>query len=59
MEADQELLEERLKDYEGQLRSLTSYVREPKDMTAAHGTQREHFEADLTEAEHNLRYYVR
>jgi uncharacterized protein YegP (UPF0339 family) len=54
---DRETLEEQLTDYEGQLRGLTSYVSELKNTTAAHGTASEHFEGDLTEAEHNIKYY--
>jgi uncharacterized protein YegP (UPF0339 family) len=57
MKVDHEMLEEQLKGYEGQLRSLTSYVKELKDRTAEHGTQKEHFEGDMAEAEHNIKYY--
>jgi len=57
MKANHETLEEQLKDYEGQLKGLTSYVKELKDKSAQHGTQKEHFEGDLTEAEHNIKYY--
>jgi len=57
MKADHEMLEAHLKDYEGQLRSLTSYVKELKGKAAEHGTEKEHFEGDLTEAEHNIKYY--
>jgi uncharacterized protein YegP (UPF0339 family) len=57
MKADHEMLEGHLRDYEGQLRSLTSYVKELKDKTAEHGTDKEHFEGDMTEAEHNIKYY--
>jgi uncharacterized protein YegP (UPF0339 family) len=57
MEVDQRRLEEQLKNYEGQLWGLTSYVKELKDKTAQHGTEQEHFEADLLEAEHNIKYY--
>lgn len=57
MKADQRSIEEQLQDYEGQLRGLTSYVKELKDKIAEHGTEQEHFEADLIEAEHNIKYY--
>jgi uncharacterized protein len=57
MKANHEMLEELSKDYEGQLRGLKSYVKELKDKTAEHGTQREHFEEDLMEAEHNIKHY--
>ncbi len=57
MKSDHEMHEEQLKDYEGQLRSLNSYVSELKDKAAEHGTPGEHFEEDLMEAEHNIKYY--
>src|SRR5215216_1722249 len=57
MSADQEILERELKDYEGELKGLYSYVKELKDKTAEHGTEKEHFEVDLMEAEHNITYY--
>ena len=57
MKADHEMLEGQLKDYEEQLRGLNSYVKELKDKTAEHGTEKEHFEGDMTEAEHNIKYY--
>ena len=57
MEPSHETLEEQLKDYEGQLRGFNSYVKELKDKTAEHGTEQEHFEVDLMEAEHNVKYY--
>jgi len=57
MSADNEMLEKQLKEYEEQLGGLNSYVKELKDKTAEHGTQREHFEIDLMEAEHNIKYY--
>ena len=44
MKADHEMVEDQLKDYEGRVRSLTSYVKELKDKAAAHGTEKEHFE---------------
>jgi uncharacterized protein YegP (UPF0339 family) len=57
MKADHEKLEEEWKDYEVQLRGLNSYVKELKDKTAQYGTQKEQFEVDLMEAEHNIKYY--
>lgn len=57
MKANQEMLEEQLKNYEGQLKGLNSYIKEINDKTAEHGTAREHFEGDLIEAEHNVKYY--
>ena len=57
MKASHELLEVKLKNYEEQLRGLRSYIKELKDKTSEHGTQREHYEEDLMEAEHNAKYY--
>ena len=57
MEPDRETLEDQLKDYEDQLRGLNSYVKELKDRTAEHGTAGEHYESDLSEAEHNIKFY--
>ncbi len=57
MKLSREMLEDHLEKYEGQLRGLKSYVRELKDMTARHETESEHFESDLLEAEHNVKYY--
>jgi uncharacterized protein YegP (UPF0339 family) len=57
MKADHEMLEGQLKDYEVQLRGLNSYVKELKDATAKYGTEKEHFEVDLAEAENNIKYY--
>lgn len=57
MKPDHETLEDQLQAYEGRLRGLNSYVRELKDRAAAHGTAEEHYEVDLAEAEHNIRFY--
>lgn len=57
MKASRDMLEDQLQDYEKELASLSSYVKELKDMTARHGTAKEHFEGDVAEAEHNARYY--
>jgi len=57
MSTDRVTLEAHLKDYEGQLKGLTSYVRELGEKTAEHGTDAEHFEPDLVEARHNIEYY--
>ncbi|HEY9282417.1 MAG TPA: hypothetical protein VIP46_03090 [Pyrinomonadaceae bacterium] len=54
MRHDRDTLEAQLQEYEEQLRSLNSYVRELKAKTAEHGTAGEHFESDLSEAEHNI-----
>ncbi|MDX6696603.1 MAG: uncharacterized protein QOF02_4206 [Blastocatellia bacterium] len=57
MKADNEMLEEQLKDYEGQVRGLKSFINELKEKTDKHGTPKEHFEGDLAEAECNINYY--
>ena len=57
MKASRALLEAELMQYESQLKGLKSFVKELKARTAEHGTEREHFEADLIEAEHNIKYY--
>lgn len=57
MKHDRDTLEAQLQEYEEQLRSLNSYVRELKAKPAEHGTAGEHFESDLSEAEHNIKFY--
>jgi hypothetical protein len=57
MKANREILEDHLERYEKQLASLNSYIKELKDMTARHSTEKEHFGEDLMEAEHNVKYY--
>lgn len=57
MKANHEILGDQSKDYAGQLKGLKSYVKELKEKAAEHGTQTEHFEADLIEAEHNIKHY--
>ncbi|HKS28174.1 MAG TPA: DUF1508 domain-containing protein [Pyrinomonadaceae bacterium] len=57
MKPDHEMLEDQLKAYEGELRELNSYVKELKNRTAEQGTSAEQYEEDLTEAEHNIKYY--
>lgn len=57
MKADQEMFEDQLKDYEEQLRGLNFYIKELEVKTAELGTPREHFEEELVEAEHNVKYY--
>ncbi len=56
MKADNEMLEGQLEAYEKELRGLNSYGKELKDRAAEHGTAGEHYEEDLTEAEHNIKY---
>lgn len=57
MNDNREILEDRLERYEAQLQSLKSYLKELKDKTAEHGTDKAQFEEDLIEAEHNVKYY--
>lgn len=57
MKPDRDALEAQLQDYEGQLRGLNSYIKELKGKAAEHGTDAEHYESDLAEAEHNITYY--
>ena len=57
MKASREMLEDVLENYQESLRGLNSYVKELKTMTAKHGTDRQHFEDDLREAQHNMSFY--
>lgn len=57
MSVSRDVLEDQLQDYEMQLKSLKSYLKELNNMTAKHGTDRAHFESDLFEVEHNIKYY--
>ncbi len=57
MKANREILEDQLSSYEKQLAGVKSYIKELKDKTAQHGTAKEHFQEDLIEAEHNLKFY--
>jgi peptidoglycan hydrolase CwlO-like protein len=57
MNDNREILEDRLERYEAQLQGLKSYLKELKDKTAEHGTDKAQFEEDLIEAEHNVKYY--
>lgn len=57
MNENSEILQTQLEKYEAQLKCFKSYIRELNDRTAEHGTEREHFETDLLEAEHNVKYY--
>jgi chromosome segregation ATPase len=57
MSISRDVLEDHLQEYEMQLKCLKSYLKELNHMTDRHGTEREHFENDLFEAEHNIKYY--
>ena len=57
MKSSREMLEQQLEEQGEKLNSLYSYFQQLNDMTAKHGTEREHFEEDLMEAQHNIKYY--
>lgn len=57
MNVNRDVLEDLLQDYQAQLKSLNSYIKELKRQTDKHGTDEEHYEVDLLEAEHNVTYY--
>ena len=57
MNANREILEDQLKKYEMQLKSLRSYLTELNNKAAELGTDRSQFQDDLIEAEHNVKYY--
>jgi len=54
---NRDTLEDQLQDYEAQLKSLNSYMKELQRQTDKHGTDEEHYETDRLEAEHNVKYY--
>ena len=57
MNESRDTLEDRLQNYEARLGGLKSFVKELNARADEHGTAREHFEEDLVEAEHNLKFY--
>lgn len=57
MNVNRDILEDQLQDYEAQLKSLNSYIKELKHQTDKHGTDEDHYETNLMEAEHNVKYY--
>lgn len=57
MKASGELHGERLSRYERELAELKSFLKELKARTAELGTPTEHYEQDVSEAEHNIRFY--
>jgi hypothetical protein len=57
MKPDRGMLERQLETNEQKLKGLKSFIKELDAMTAKHGTDKEHFGEDLTEAEHNIKYY--
>lgn len=57
MNKNHRTLENMVEDYELQMKGLNSYIKELTDRTKEHGTDSEHFEVDLMEAQHNVKYY--
>ena len=57
MRAKRDMLEDHLQEYERQVIGLKSYISELTDKVAEHGTEKSEYEADLLEAEHNVKYY--
>jgi chromosome segregation ATPase len=57
MSISPDALQDQLERYEAELKSIKSYIKALNDMTSKHGTEEEHFESDLFEAEHNVQYY--
>lgn len=57
MKDQREIMEDQLESHEKELAELNSYIKELNEMTAKHGTPREHFEEELMRAQHNAKYY--
>src|SRR5688500_1380314 len=57
MTPDRAALERLLYTNEQKLQGLQSYLKELSAMTDKHDTDKQHFEEDLLEAEHNITYY--
>lgn len=57
MNSSREILEDRLEEYETDLKGLTSFLQELKATTAKFATEPAQFEEDLHEAEHNIEFY--
>jgi chromosome segregation ATPase len=57
MNNNPELLKGQLSNYQEQLKSIKSYIKELNDMSARHGTDSSLLEVDLLEAENNQNYY--
>jgi hypothetical protein len=57
MSVSRDMLEDQLQHCEKQLGGLNSFIKELNGMTAKHGTEPAHFEEDLFEAEHNVKFY--
>jgi hypothetical protein len=57
MKANREILEDRLEEYEAELRGINSFITELKAMAAKLGTEPAQVEEDLREAENNRTFY--
>ncbi len=57
MNVSRDTLEDHLQDHEAKLGGLKAYLKELNAMTDKHGTAHEHFEEDLVETEHNIKFY--
>jgi hypothetical protein len=57
MNANRDVLEDELQEYEQQVRELKSYIKELTDQVARHGTEKAEYETDLREAENNVEFY--
>ena len=57
MKAKRDVLEDQMQEYEEQVRGLKAYIKELRDQTDRHGTEKSEFESDLIEAEHNIKFY--
>lgn len=57
MKVNRAVLEQQIEENRAQLRGLNSYIKELSDMTAKHGTEKDQFEDDLMEAQHNVKFY--
>lgn len=57
MKDHREMLEKQLNSYEKRLVEFNSFIKKLGDRALECGTERSHFKEDLTEAEHNVKYY--
>lgn len=57
MKVTRQMLEGQLENNEQKLKGLRSSLTELNAMTANHATDKEHFQQDLMEAEHNISFY--
>lgn len=57
MSVNRDLLEDRLQEYEEQLRGINAYLKELKAVTDKHDTDEAQFAEDVLEAEHNIKFF--